>query len=87
MFIMNVITSGFEMIATMGDIYSMWCDYNAQSTLVEKHLSFKNIVMPSTDREWVYEDVSGDMPIEEIAAFVEGHFMKETIGNVWKNVL
>ena len=49
MFILNVITSGFEILATLGDIYSMFCDYNAQRALVEKPLLFKHVFRSSTD--------------------------------------
>jgi hypothetical protein len=57
MFITNVITSGFEILATLADITSMWCDYEAQRSLIEKELTFKHVFVPNCDEEWVYGDI------------------------------
>jgi hypothetical protein len=67
---MNVVSSSFEIIASLADMALVWVEYNRSRCLIEKELTVGQI-LAGGDNEWVYDDVHGSMDFEAIAQKVE----------------
>lgn len=66
MFIVNVITSGFEIQSSCSDIGTLWADYEVQRTLIEKPLTFKNLAWPRSDAQWVHKDIDIELDLPDL---------------------
>ena len=54
MFIINVLASLVEIIATCGDIAIVWFEYDGQSSIVEKNLELKHVLVRGSDPDFVH---------------------------------
>ena len=71
MFIINVLASLVEIIATCGDIAIVWFEYDGQSSIIEKNLELKHVLVRGSDRDYVFTDFKVESKLEDIAKSIK----------------
>ena len=71
MFIVNILASLIEIVATCGDCTIIKFEYDGHSSIVEKSLMLKHILGFHNDLDFVHDNFRPEMGLKEIARNVK----------------